>query len=249
MTAKTPTSSHYGRSSDAGVTTYLLWPLPAFVFLISVLAVNLCYLVSAVTGQVDWCVPYVEGCVSISRAARQDLSIHLFRVAMMPVAIMMVAVWVLTGSWLRSIGDDARQIARMIACIGTIGALFLVIYATVLGTEGRSYELMRRYGVILFYSLTALDQMFLTSRLARLRRESRARIASGLERAMYGVCAVMLGQGFAHLAASHYLDGDAVENSIEWLFTVLLSGFFGLMAIAWHQTGFRFRMVAHRGGG
>ena len=38
-------------------------------------------------------------------------------------------------------------------------ALFLVLYGTFLGTEGRGYQWMRRYGVVVYFGLTCIAML------------------------------------------------------------------------------------------
>ncbi len=42
-------------------------------------------------GRIEACNPFVDGCVSISRAARHGLPIHIFRALLLPAAALPVA--------------------------------------------------------------------------------------------------------------------------------------------------------------
>src|SRR6187551_3232532 len=50
-----------------------LWPLPLLAGLLPLIATVVAYLMSIRLGLVPECNPFLEGCVSISRAARHDL--------------------------------------------------------------------------------------------------------------------------------------------------------------------------------
>lgn len=200
--------------------------------------VHLAYLVSWAGGQVDGCFPYLEGCTSISRAARQAPAIHLFRAVMIPVAAAMAATWMLVAAWLRALGEPARHIPRALAGLGVTGAVFLVLYAVFLGTEGVVYGLLRRYGVTMFFAFTALAELILTSRLLGMTARGATRLPGWLTGTMYACCAGMLGLGLANIPVANVLDIDAAGNVIEWLFALLMFGYFGLLAAAWRRTGF-----------
>ncbi len=47
-----------------------LWVLPFFIGILAIFSGNLAYLVSLNEGFVDACLPYLEGCTSISKTGR-----------------------------------------------------------------------------------------------------------------------------------------------------------------------------------
>ncbi len=213
------------------------WWLPAFVCAVSILITHAAYLVSLAHGQVPACIPYIEGCTSISAAARQEPAVHLFRATMIPAAVFMAATWWLAGQWLSRAGDRSSPWKRTVILVGVTGAAFLVLYATFMGTHGLAYGVMRRYGVIVFFGFTALDQMILTARLQRLRRQGRPVAGAGTERAMFLLVASMLALGVANIPAAHFLDASGLENAIEWTFALLMMAWFGVLARQWRIAG------------
>ena len=57
--------------------------------LLPIAIVHLCYAISVNAGHVPLCLPYLEGCTSISRAARHGMANHVFKAAMLPIAGLM----------------------------------------------------------------------------------------------------------------------------------------------------------------
>jgi len=210
-----------------------VWWLPALVCVVSILSTHAAYLISLAHGQVPACIPYIEGCTSISAAARQEPAVHLFRATMIPVAVFMAATWWLAGQWLWQAGERSTAWKRAVILVGVIGAAFLVLYATFMGTHGLAYGVMRRYGVVVFFGFTALDQMILTARLQRLRRQGPPAVGAGTERAMFLLVASMLALGLANIPAAHFLDASGLENVIEWAFALLMMAWFGVLARQW----------------
>jgi hypothetical protein len=80
--------------------TVPLWPFPLLVALVPFVAAHLAYAVSIEAGHVPACVPYLEGCTSISRAARNGLGNHLFRLLMLPSALLLALHWLSVHAWL-----------------------------------------------------------------------------------------------------------------------------------------------------
>jgi hypothetical protein len=219
----------------AGWIALLCWVLPT-------LAVGITYAISAGTGQVPTCFPFLEGCTSISGAARRDPSIHLFRAVMLPTASVMVAYWILVRHWLGQLGEHGRS-RDWIAGLGIVGALFLILYVVFLGTDGRAYELMRRYGVTVYFAFTALAQLLLSARLRRLPAAAQRGIGSGLVKAKVGFGAAMLLLGLVNIPAKNFFPEWPVDNMAAWNFALLMHGYFGLTALAWRRTAYRISAV------
>jgi hypothetical protein len=207
------------------------WLLPSAAVLIT-------YLVSAGQGQVPTCIPFFEGCTSISGAARRDPSIHIFRTMMLPTATAIAAYWLLVRAWLGHLGDTGRA-RDWLTALGVIGALFMVLYVVFLGTDGRAYGLMRRYGVTIYFAFTALAQLMLAARLDRLPAATKAVVGRGVIRAKAGFGIAMLALGLVNIPAANYFEVWEVQNVIAWHFALLMHGYFGLTALAWGRADFR----------
>jgi hypothetical protein len=201
-------------------------------------AAHLAYLISASAGIVPWCLPYLEGCTSISRAARTGLANPVFRGMMLPCAVILMLYWWLAAEWLRALAPERARLRRAMLWLGLTGALFLILYATFLGMEGDVYRWMRRYGVTVHFSFTVLAQLLLTWALA-----GEARVPVAVRRAKLGLCAAMLALGLASVPLQHLVeDRGAALNAVEWSYSLLMVAFFPLTAVAWSATRFTLRL-------
>ena len=135
-----------------------LWPLPLSVAVLFTVAAHLALWLSIRDGWIEACVPYVEGCTSISRAARRGLGNHVFRLMVLPCAALVGLHWWLAARWL---GRGAAVVAWM----GAAAAMALALYAAFLGTEGEAYRFLRRYGVVCFFGFGYLAQLVFLARL------------------------------------------------------------------------------------
>ncbi len=215
-----------------------LWPLPLSIAVLFLGAVHLAWWLSIQAGTIPYCNPYWDGCTSISRAARYGLANHLFRLVVLPVALMHLLNWWLAARWLRSPRPGTDFQASLLLAFGAVSALALATYATFLGTEGDAYRFLRRYGVTLYFGCGFLAQlMFL--RLAA--REGLLLQQRMVERAMRTVCLLMLAMGIAFTIAKEALQDEAMrdrlENALEWQLGLLLVGWFLLQALAWRRRG------------
>lgn len=215
-----------------------LWPLPLAVAATLVVATHLAWWLSVQAGHVPWCIPYLEGCTSISRAARHGLGNHLFRLMVLPCALLVGIHWWLAGRWLRARGGGG---AAMLV-LGIIGAVSLATYATFLGTEGEAYRFLRRYGVVVYFGCSYLAQLLF------LRR---AQATGPMDRParwlMLAICVAMLALGMTHVVVAALIGGtdlqDRLENVFEWHLGVLLVGWFVVHARLWHREGYALATV------
>lgn len=214
-----------------------LWPLPLSIALLFLGAVHLAWWLSVKAGHIPACMPYWDGCVSISRAARHGLGNHLFRLAVLPCATLHLLTWWLARAWLRKPGGGTDRAGAALSMLGAASALALAVYAAFLGTDGETYRFLRRYGVVVYFGCGYLAQL-LFMRLAK----RRGKLAPGIAGAMLAVCVAMLGLGLASVVTGLVLADPALkdrwENAFEWQLGLLLVGWFVLLAILWKRDGF-----------
>lgn len=212
-----------------------LWPLPFAIALVLLVAAHLAWILSVQAGHVPLCNPYWDGCTSISRAARHGLGNHLFRLMMLPCAVLQGMHWWATRSWLhlRWPGDSG---GNSLLPLGIMAALSLAVYATFLGSEGEIYRFLRRYGVVVYFASSYLAQLVF---LRQLRRHALA--PPMLIRIMLMICLAMLALGvinaFVGAFAGESLK-DRLENALEWQLGLLLVMWFLAQAWLWRRSGY-----------
>lgn len=214
------------------------WPPAALAWTAALLpfaAVHLAYLLSIRHGQVEACLPYLEGCTSISRAARHGWANHLFRMIMLPYVPLLLAYWWLAAAWTRALVPQRRGRRVAMLCWGSLGAVFLALYVNFLGVEGQTYQWLRRYGINLYFAGTVLAQMLLASQLV-----GHTAVPRAIQRAWLVLCGLLLGLGLTSLPLQYLVDDrDRLLNAIEWQYALLMVAAYPLTGIAWSRTGFR----------
>lgn len=205
-----------------------LWPLPLLLTLLFVMAAHVAYLLSIQGGHVPACVPYIDGCVSISRAARHGWGNHLFQLLVIPCAVLHALAWWLARHWLRG--------GRAMVVLGVMSAIALAVYATFLGTEGEAYRFLRRYGVVVYFGFGYLAQLALMRRAAATKA-----LPAGIIVAMSWISIAMLGLGVANVVAGVVVDDpsakDRWENVFEWWLGLLMVGWHAVLAYGWKREG------------
>lgn len=205
------------------------------------------FLLSASLEYISWCIPLIEGCSSISRAARHGYSLYLFRSLIIPAAFLQVVFWYQLYRWFleqalrieappietaESLRHEVAQSAKRIFILGLLSATFLVVYATFLGTEGTVYTFMRRLGIYVYFASTVTANLLLTVNLFRL-EQSGLPTNQGFSR-MLGISFLMLGfavaQGYIKLFVE---DHKRIENIIEWNIAIAMYLPFLVLGSVW----------------
>ncbi len=202
-------------------------------------AVLICTVCSMHQGLVPQCMPLLEGCTSVSATGRHGTPYFIFKALVIPAGVVLMAFWMIAGLWCLDLRRNLAGITLL--CAGFAGGLFLILYATFLGSDGPWYDWLRRFGARMFFALTAFAQLMLTAAtwhgLAD-RRPTTLRI-------MLALCIVQLGIGLASLPAPLLLDDpDAIQNLVEWNYGLAMLLFFPAAGELMRQQGLRLGLTA-----
>lgn len=233
-----PTSHHPSIAAHA--------PVPLFIFglivgLLPLLTIHLTYLMSAMQGHVDWCVPHLQSCTSISATGRQGLGYFLFKGVMIPALVLIAIFWWLNHRWLQSM---AYPRGRGLAWLGVTASVFMLLYTLSLGHTGDAFELLRRVGVAGYVGLTGIAQITLGAALYRSTNAQWVRSGRRL------LCLSGLTLGLAVLSlildALPGVDYSAMNHSFEWLLIVLMNLHCLAVALVWRQAGLGLELAVNR---
>lgn len=229
-----------------GSEARLLPMLPLLVGLLPILAINGSLLLTIDAGVITPCFPYFDGCASISATGRYEPGSFLFKPAMMSEWTIMVLYWLLNVVWLRRLASAAgheRKPGLWIGITGTAGALALILYVTFLGSEVPFYELMRRFGIYLYFLFTVVAQILLARDTIVLSTRLRLPVVTRIGKLQLALALVPFVLGALNLILKATLaDPDPAENVIEWNFALLMHIYFLLSYVAWRQTSFDGRL-------
>ena len=203
--------------------------LPLLVCVAPLVGINLAYWIGVTADVLPACIPYIDGCTSISATGRYPPGDRLFRAVMLPQSVLLASTWLLASQWLKALNPATRAAAPALAC-GLVGAAALIVYVTYLGSRDPVYELMRRYGIYFYFAGTVFAQIFLTAAL----RPSR------LRRAMLATVAVPWVLGLVNFLQKAFGDNpDLLENTIEWIVSLFMQLWFLQLCLCWRNTRFR----------
>jgi len=230
--------------------SHSLWLLPLIAGTLPALGALVAWLLSVHLELIPACNPFLEGCVSISRAARYELPNHLFRACALPGAALQALTWVLCGAWLKGLGAVVDRPLKLLPILGVLAGAFLVLYGTFLGTEGEAYRWMRRYGVIVYFGATCLCMVICAGHLFRLRQGGWLPVKSRLDRVPLVLCVLLLVMGlvngFSPLFTPTEQVQDLVGNALEWNGALIFTLFFLSLSGLWRATRFSARLSSER---
>ncbi len=210
-------------------TAARLAPLAWATALLPLVTMHVCYLLSASEQLVPWCLPWFEGCTSISRASRSGIAYFVFKAGMLPACVFMLLFWWSNRYWLRQLGVEPG----VWWWLGMLAALPLALYTVVLGHAGETPYMLRRIGVVGFFGLTFLAQLGLSASL-------RHSAMSAAGRSLLRLCGFTLLVGIVSLILGviwpeHY---DTMDDGFEWALAVLINLHTLWVAWLWQRSGF-----------
>ena len=222
--------------------------LPLFIALVPLVGVHIAYLIAVDYGYLQPCIPYLDGCTSISGTGRYPPASFLFKAVQMGMAVALPVFWYFSVKWLKAL--DPRWHSHAVWSIflsGAVGALALIVYVTFLGTKEPFYEFMRRFGIYFYFLGTVLAQLFLAISLRGICKSLHDRALSRMAMAMLILCLMPFALGILNLVQKEVLPhatADALENSIEWIASLMMQAYFFVVFLAWRRTSLAVSVTA-----
>ena len=216
----------------------LIRVLPLIAGVAPIVGIHLAFLLGVSNDVLPSCIPYVEGCTSISATGRRMPGSLMFRAVMLPQAVVLAFLWFFSVRWLDALSPRKKSTTLILAS-GLFGALALILYVTFLGTKQPFYELMRRFGIYLYFLGTAVAQLALAITLFKLATREAMQSLRRYAVVMLWFCALPFALGILNVILKSVLENaDHAENLIEWNVAIVMQGYFLVLYSAWRATGF-----------
>ena len=196
----------------------------ALLFILPTVAININYLIAASEGFVPWCIPYWDSCTSISATGRHGTGFYFFKATMLPISLLYLHYWLQCSARLEA--SNNRQ--RWILYLGVFAVAALITYTLSLGAVGDNFQLIRRIGIIFFFTLTYLCQLLVIQRLDVLG------VKNVVMQWQLRLCLLILGIGILTLCLDVLMSnyGD-IEDAFEWVIALLVHINFLLATFSW----------------
>ena len=209
--------------------------LVILIVILPFLASNGAYLLSAYEGSVPWCMPYIDGCTTISQAGRSGNTIFFYRALVFTYSVLLIWFWLYSKSWIELIHGHTTKIARIIFWLGLTGSIALLIYIDFLGTTGEINRFMRSTGAMLYFTLTPLAQsLMLYQHYNILRKKPEVSLKPKVLQYQLIILLLML---LISVIGIYMVVTDnityEIENIVEWNSSLLLNLYFAGMFLIW----------------
>ena len=207
------------------------WLLPFACAVLPVVAVHWAWWLSRAAGYIPDCIPHLEGCTSISRAARHGTGNAIFKLLMIPAAALQAWHWRRCAGWLDATAGG--EWSRGLRPLGIVAGVALAVYAIFLGTEGPAYGWLRRYGIVFYFAGTFCAIVVFLRGLGHVPGVANWRAA------MLGLAFAMLALGIASAFTPYFVGDDVRQDEIRDMLEWWIGGLFTLWFLA--QAGFAAR--------
>ena len=203
--------------------------LPLVAGLAPLIGISVAYWVGAQHEHLPNCNPWLDGCTSISSTGRYPPGDRVFRAVMLTQAAWLAVTWYLAAIWLRNVVPSGRP-DRTVVAAGFVGALALVVYVSYLASNDPFYQIMKHYGIYLYFAGTAVAQVAVSASLA----------PSRLQKAMLVLCLTPFVLGIFNVLHKFVIhDINSMENRIEWIAALFMQLWFIALFLAWRRAKIR----------
>ena len=160
--------------------------LSLWIFLIPLIAINLCLVISQnpeflnntifvvdQIGRSGFSIPYIDGSLSISRASRTYPQYLIFKPSMFLTAILLFYYWENNNNLVNNLNNT--NINYIFKTFGIFSAVFLVIHSVLLGVEFeiKIFKLLRRVVLLSFIIFEIIAQSILVYHFFKLKNKLR----------------------------------------------------------------------------
>jgi hypothetical protein len=209
--------------------------LAILVVILPLLASNGAFLLSAYESYVPWCMPYIDGCTTISQAGRSGDTIFFYRALVFPYSVLLILFWVYSKEWIELLQGYSTNAAQVILWLGVAGSVALLVYIDFLGATGEINRLMRRIGAMLYFTLIPLAQSLMLYQHYKLKRNN-PEVTIRPKILQYQLIIMMLMLTIGVTSLIFVLTGKStseIENIVEWNFSLLVNLYFAGTILIW----------------
>ena len=154
-----------------------------WIFIVPLVAINSCLFISInyqlfentifvvdQIGRSGFTIPYIDGSLSISRAARTYPSYLLFKPGMIITALILIQYWISNNNLFKKIDDFSKK-NKYFLFFGVGSALFLIAHSIFLGInfETDLYKFLRRFILLGFIIFELIAQTLLVLNIIKIK--------------------------------------------------------------------------------
>ena len=223
--------------------------LSLWIFLIPLIAINLCLIISQNPGILEntifavdqigrsgFSIPYFDGSLSISRASRTFPQYLIFKPAMFLTAILLYIYWKNNNQLVNKL--RLSNINYKFKTFGILSAVFLVIHSILLGVKFdiQIYKLFRRVVLLLFIIFEIVAQGILVYHFYKLKFKLEVFVNKRILILKIILVGVLAAVGILSLPILITKGNTHFKHALEWNYFVGVILFYLLSRFFWRRT-------------
>ena len=212
--------------------------IPLWAALVPLITINITYLIAADLEHVRSCIPYLQGCASVSSTGREVPESLFFKAGFLPTALVLAIFWHLCARFLAMAGQPSAKLHTLRA-LGVIVGVSLTVYALTLGLNDGYFPELRRAGIVGFTLCTFLAEVLFWMWYAPLRIDATRRIWLWL---IVLSLALPLLDIISEIAKWAGAPRKPTNNTIAWNAFVVTSAYYAVVARLWWHHGFGYQL-------
>lgn len=212
--------------------------VPLWAALVPLITINVTYLIAADLEHVRSCIPYLQGCTSVSSTGRELPESLVFKAGFLPTALVLTFFWHFSASFLASVGQASAKL-HTLRVLGVITGIALTTYALTLGVNDGIFPELRRAGIVGFTLCTFLAEVLFWMWYAPLRNDATRRIWLAL--IVLSLALPML-DVVSEIAKWAGAPRKPTNNTIAWNAFVVTSVYYAVVARLWWLHGFGYQL-------
>ena len=223
--------------------------LSLWIFLIPLFAINFCLIISQnpeflentiftvdQIGRSAFSIPYIDGSLSISRAARTFPQYLIFKPAMFVTAIFLYIYWKNNNQLINNL--NSSNLNYRFKTFGILSAIFLVIHSILLGVKFdiQVYKLFRRVVLLLFIIFEIIAQGILVYHLYKLKLQLEKLVNKKVLILKIILVSILALVGVLSLPILIAKGNTHFKHALEWNYFVGVISFYLLSRFFWRRT-------------
>ena len=220
-----------------------------WIFIIPLLAINSCLFISInyhlfentifvvdQIGRSGFTIPYIDGSLSISRAARTYPSYLLFKPGMIITAIFLIQYWISNNNLFKKI-EDFRKKNKYFLFFGVGSALFLILHSIFLGInfETDLYKFLRRFVLLGFIIFELIAQTLLVLNIIKIKSKILEFINIKILTLKIILVSVLVVVAFVSAPILNSSEYTHFKHALEWNFFLGIVTFYLLTFLFWKK--------------
>ena len=223
--------------------------LSLWIFLIPLLAINLCLIISQnpeflentiltvdQIGRSAFSIPYLDGSLSISRASRTFPQYLIFKPSMFLTAVFLFVYWKNNNQLINNL--NSSNFNYKFKTFGILSAIFLVIHSILLGVKFdiQIYKLFRRVVLLLFIIFEIIAQGILVYHLYKLKLKLQELVNKRVLVLKIILVSILALVGVLSLPILIAKGNTHFKHALEWNYFVGVISFYLLSRFFWMRT-------------